>query len=351
MRSRLALQRLKKDERVCELTERIKSAPGVQSASVVSALPLNGGGFYLGRVYLREGQAEPPAENDYNGSWSVVSSDYFKTMNIGLLKGRTFTEQDNSKSTPVIIISETLARQMFPNDNPIGKRMRSWRDENLYREIVGVVRDVRFQSRNEKPWPQVYVPHLQQEGYSSMVMVVRTASDANNFVNPIREAVRSFDKDLAIARVQTMQKVSEDSSARPRFNTLLLSLFAVVAVLLCCRRNLRRYVYTVTQRTHEIGIRMALGAKTADVMKLVVGRGMLLALIGVCLGLAASFGLTRLMISLLFGVSATDPVTFVLVPLALAGVAFAACYLPARRATKFDPMMRSDTNKSRARRF
>lgn len=321
-----------------ELTERINSVPGVQSASVVSALPLNGGGFYLGRVFLREGQAEPPADKDYNASWNVISPDYFNTMSIGLLKGRIFTGQDNSKSTPVIIINETLARQMFPNDNPIGKRIRSWRDENLLREIVGVVRDVRYQSRDEKPYGLVYVPHLQQTEYNSMVMVVRTSSDSANFVNPIRDAVHSFDKDLAIANVQTMQRVLSDSSARPRFNTLLLSIFAIVALLLASVGIYGVMSYTVTERTHEIGIRMALGAKKTDVLKLVVGRAMLLALIGVGIGLAASFGLMRLLSSLLFGVSTTDPVTFVLVSFVLVAVALAACYLPARRATKVDPM-------------
>jgi putative ABC transport system permease protein len=316
----------------------IKAAPGVQTAAAVSALPLNGGGFYLGRVFLREGSAEPPAAPDYGASWNVVTPDYFNALDIGLVKGRLFTENDNAQSPSVIIISETFAQRMFPNEDPLGKRIRSWRDENKLREIVGVVRDVHYRRLDAGPSSLVYIPH-RQDAWGSLTMVVRTAGEPAAMTNAVRQAFRTFDRESPISNVQTLQRVWVDSTARQRFGTWLLGLFAALALCLAGIGIYSVMNYAVAQRTHEIGVRMALGAQRRDVMKFVVTQGMKPALLGIVIGMAASFGLTRLMRSLLFGVSATDPLTFAVIALLLALVAILACWLPARRATKVDPMV------------
>ncbi len=319
-------------------TQAIKAVPGVQTAAAVSALPLDGGGFYLGRVFLLEGAAEPPAGPDTRGSWNVVTPDYFNAMDIGLLKGRLFTDHDDAQTTPVIIVSETFARRMFPNEDPLGKRIRSWRDENKLREIVGVVRDVKYGGLDDDPSSLVYIPH-RQDSWGSLTMIVRTAGDPAAMTSSVRQAFRAVDKEAPISNVQTMQKVWTDSTARQRFGAWLLAAFASLALCLAGVGIYGVMSHAVAQRTQEIGVRMALGARGADVLKLILRRGMALTLPGIALGLLAALALTRLMKSLLFGVSATDPLTFVVVAALLTAVALVACWIPARRATKVDPMI------------
>ena len=316
----------------------LKAVPGVQTAAAVSALPLDGGGFYLGRVFLREGAAEPPAAPDYPGAWNVVTPDYFNAMDIGLLKGRLFTDHDNAQATPVIIVSETFARRMFPNEDPLGKRIRSWRDENRLREIVGVVRDVKYGGLDDDPSSLVYIPH-RQDSWGSLTMIVRTTGDPAAATSAVRQAFRAVDKESPISNVQTLQKVLADSTARQRFGVWLLGLFAALALSLAGVGIYGVMSYSVAQRAQEIGVRMALGAGTGDVLKLVLWRGLTLTLPGIAIGLLAAFALTRLMKSLLFGVSATDPLTFAVIALLLAIVALVACWIPARRATKVDPLV------------
>jgi putative ABC transport system permease protein len=321
-----------------EVLNRIRAVPGVESAAASSNLPLGGGGFYLGRVFLLEGQPEPPAAPDQPAQWNVVSPDYFKALGLGLLRGRYFTEQDRANTTPVIIINETMAQRMFPAGDALGRRIRSWRDENLLREIVGVVRDVRHFGLDDELRGIVYVPHT-QDSWRSMALVVRTAGESAGSLGAIRQAIWSVDKDLAIAKVKTMSRTLAESVARPRFSMLLLGVFAAVALLLASVGIYGVMAYAVEQRTREIGVRMALGARGSDVLRMIVGHGMALALVGIAAGLAGAFALTRVMATLLYGVTATDPLTFALVPLLLAAVALLACYLPARRATKVDPMV------------
>jgi len=316
----------------------LKAVPGVQTAAAVSALPLGGGGFYLGRVFLLEGAAEPPAAPDYPGGWNVVTPDYFNAMDIGLMKGRLFTDRDDAQTTPVIIVSETFARRMFPNEDPLGKRIRSWRDENKLREIVGVVRDVKYGGLDDDPSSLVYIPH-RQDSWGSLTMVVRTTGDPAAATNAVRQAFRAADKETPISNVQTLQKVLADSTARQRFGAWLLGLFAALALGLAGVGIYGVMSYSVAQRTQEIGVRMALGAGTADVLRLVLWRGLALTLPGVAIGLTAALALTRLMQSLLFGVSAADPLTFVVIASLLTVVALLACWIPARRATKVDPMV------------
>jgi putative ABC transport system permease protein len=312
--------------------------PGVQTAAAVSALPLDGGGFYLGRVFLREGAAEPPAGPETAGSWNVVTPDYFNAMDIGLVKGRLFTDRDDAQNPPVIIISEVFAQRMFPNEDPLGKRIRSWRDENRLREIVGVVRDVHYRGLEDGPSSLVYIPH-RQDAWGSLTMVVRTAGDPAAITNAVQQAFRTVDKETPISNLQTLQKVWADSTVRQRFGAWMLGLFAGLALCLAGIGIYGVMSYSVTQRTHEIGIRIALGARRGDVLKLVLRRGAILTLLGLTLGLSAAFGLTRLMSGLLYGVSAADPATFALIALLLMVVALLACWIPARRATRVDPII------------
>jgi len=321
-----------------QLVERVKATPGIESAAVSSALPLGGGGFYLGRVFLAEGRPEPPVGADAEGQWNVISPGYFKTTGTRLIKGRDFDSSDTAESNPVIIINESLAHKIFPNEDPLGKRIRSWRDENKLREIVGVVADVRYFGREDAPRGLVYVPHTQNT-WRAMILTVRTQSNPSALVGAIRNQIKAVDKELAIANLNTMTSILASSVAPRRLSMLLLTVFAGVAALLAAIGIYGVLSYVVSQRVSEIGVRLALGAQTADVLKLMIGHGMRLALTGVVLGLAFSFALTRLMKSLLYEVGATDPLTFAAVALLLASVALLACWVPARRATKVDPLV------------
>jgi putative ABC transport system permease protein len=317
---------------------RIESLPGVQSVGANSALPVGGGGFYLGRAFLVEGAPAPPDGTEYEGQWNVISPGYFKTLGIRLMKGRDFTDRETADSTPVIIINETMARAMFGDDEPIGKRIKSWRDENVLREIVGVVQDVRYFGRDDSLQSIVYVPH-RQDSWSTMAITLHSAGDPKGLADAVRQEIAAVDKDIAVGNVKTMERVLDESVAGRRLNMLLFTIFAAVALILASVGIYGVLSYSIAQRTHEIGIRMALGAKTSDVLKLVVGDGLKLVMIGVGIGLAGALALTQVMKSLLFEVSATDPVTFAVIPFVLSGVALLSSYVPARRAMKVDPMI------------
>ena len=321
-----------------QMTEGLRRIPGVVSSAAVSALPAGGGGNYLGRVFLTEGQPEPPAGKDTFAQWNVVQPGYFQTMGIRLIEGRDFTDRDVAGSTPVIMITQGMAQQMFPNQSPLGRRIRSWRDENLYREIVGVVGEVRYFSLSDPAPKLVYVPH-RQNAWDTMILTARTQGDPRGLLQSLRGEIRSKDKKLAVAEVKTMDEVLETALARPRFSMFLLTVFAGVALVLAAVGIYGVMSYAVTQRRHEIGIRMALGAQAADVLRSVMGQGMVITALGVLGGLAGAAVLTRVMAGLLFGVTARDPVTFLAVSVFLAVVAMLACYLPARRAMKTDPVV------------
>jgi predicted permease len=320
------------------LIDSVQTAPGVESVAASSALPLGGGGFYLGRVFLIEGQPEPPASADYPAQWNVISPGYFTTAGIRLITGRDFNERDGTDTNKVIIINATLARQMFGNENPLGKRIRSWRDENQLREIVGVVEDVRYYGRDDELRGLVYVPHA-QNAWRSMALTVRTHDDPASAISAIRSQIAAVDKDLAVANLETMTTILNRSVAPRRASMLLLVAFGSIAALLAVIGIYGVLSYTVAQRAQEIGVRIALGARSSDVLRLVIGQGMKLTLTGIGIGLGAAFALTRLMASLLFSTSATDPLTFAAIAISLTLVALLACYIPARRATKVDPMI------------
>jgi putative ABC transport system permease protein len=320
-----------------DLVRRVGQLPGVTSAAVVNHLPL--GGSNSSNSFLVEGIPEPPPGQEFDGRYRVCSPDYFQTMGIALLQGRFFTEQDRAGSTPVIIVNRTLARKYWPNTDPIGKRMRytGSLEENPWMQVVGVVQDVKHEM-NLPVTPDYYVPHA-QDVWSSMVLVAKTKVDPASMAAPIREQVWAIDKDQPVFDVHTMEEVRAISLALHSFSSVMLSVFAGVALLLAAIGIYGVMAFTVTQRTHEIGIRMALGARAGDVLKLMLRNGMSQALLGVLVGLAGAYGLTRVLASLLFGVKPTDFVTFSIVTLGLLAVAFLACYIPARRATRVDPLV------------
>jgi putative ABC transport system permease protein len=258
-----------------------------------------------------------------------------------LLKGRFFNEQDNADSLPVVIIDETLAERYWPNEDPIGKRMADYFDRKngqpRLREVVGVVGHTKSYGLDGRSKVQYYFPYSQRS-QQSVYLTVRTTSDPLSLVAAVRSAVSSVDSDQPLYNIKTMDEVLSNSMAPQRFSTWMLGIFAAIAMVLAATGIYGVMSYSVSQRTHEIGIRMALGASRGDVLKMVTGRGMVLTSIGVVIGLGAAFGVTQWMSSLLFGVTATDVVTFVSIPLILVIVALVACFIPARRATKIDPI-------------
>ena len=320
-----------------QVFERVRALPGVESAGAVLSLPLGGDTFNVGRSFIREGRPMTPEESA-NASYLVATPDYFRTLAIPLVAGRAFTEQDTEQSPMVVIVNETMARKYWPGESPVGKRITIWRDEKFAREVVGVVGDTRA-ALDTPPGAQMYVPFAQDAGWGSMTMVVRTTVEPSSLAGAVRGEIHALDKTLPVYNVRTMNEVAAASVAPRRAAMLLLTAFAAVALLLAVLGIYGVTAYYVTQRTHEIGIRMALGAQTRDVLRLVVGQGIRLTLVGLALGIACAFALTRVMASLLYGVKPTDPATFTGGALLLALVALVACYLPARRATKVDPMV------------
>ena len=315
--------------------ERIAGLPGVQAVGSISYLPLTGpaarDGFKIvGQPDPAPGQ-EPPCEV------RVVTPTYFQAMGIPLLKGRLLDERDG-KEPRVLVINEALAKKYFPNEDPIGKRIAVTWFEGEIDEIVGVVGDIKEGALDKEPEPAIYWPHP-REPYSGMALVIRASGDAMRHATAVQREIRALDPDQPIADVRTMEQVIARSIARPRFNTLLLAIFAGVALVLASVGLYGVMNYSATQRTHEVGIRMALGATRADIMRLVVGNGMLLTLIGIGIGVAASIGLTRVMQSFLFGVGATDAITFIAVSALLVVVALIANYIPARKATRVNPVI------------
>ncbi len=320
-----------------QLLQRIAAQPGVHSAGAGTPLPLTNN--MMMNSFAVEGRP-PAAPGERLATHSrIVSPDYLRTMGIPLIKGRIFTERETKESPRVLVVNETFARKFFPNEEALGQHIDLSISDDMKGEIVGIVGDVKHYRLDREPNPECYVSYLQVPTSFMSVVVRGETENTAGLTAIVRDAVRQVDKDQAVSEVRTMEQVLSNSVARRRFNMMLLGIFASVALILAAVGIFGVMNYSVTQRTHEIGIRIALGAQTRDVLKLVVGQGMLLIAIGVALGLAASFALTRVMSSLLYGITATDPITFIGVALVLASVALLACYIPARRATKVDPMI------------
>ncbi|MDQ3120356.1 MAG: ABC transporter permease, partial [Verrucomicrobiota bacterium] len=315
--------------------ERIAAVPGVQAVGAISYLPLTGPAARDGFKIV--GRPEPAPGQEPGVEVRVITPGYFQAMGIPLLKGRLLDERDGKESR-VLLINETMAKKYFPNQDPVGKQIVVTWSEGETDTIVGVVGDIREGALNKEAETAIYWPHP-REPYSGMALVVRTAGDAARFGTAVQKEIRALDPEQPVADLRTMKQVISKSIARPRFNTLLLTIFAAVALMLASVGLYGVMNYSATQRTHEVGIRMALGATRADIMRLVVGNGMLLTLIGIGIGIVASWGLTRVMQSFLFGVGATDAVTFIVVSALLIVVALVANYIPARKATRVNPVI------------
>ncbi len=318
------------------LIDRVKATPGVQSAGATLSLPLGGDTFNVGRSLILEGRPMTPNESS-TAMYMPVTPDYFQTLQIPLKAGRTFTDQDNLQNTKVVIVNETMARRLWPGESPIGRHFTIWRDEKFAREVVGVVGDTKG-ALDKEAESQMYVPHAQDPGWGSLSLVVRTTGEPTAFAGAVRQAIRSVEKQVLIYNLKTLNDVVSTSAAPRRIPMLLMSAFAGVAMLLAMLGIYGVTSYYVTRRTHEIGVRMALGAQVGDVLKLVLKRAMLLAVIGIGIGIAGAVAVTRYMTTLLFGVKPVDAMTFVGVVLVLLAVVFVACFVPARRAAKIDPL-------------
>jgi putative ABC transport system permease protein len=322
------------------LQERVRALPGVTQASAILPLPVSGNDMFFD--FQIEGRPAPAGEKPYADA-RLVNLDYFSTMRIPLLAGRDFTAQDGLNSPPVAVINQSLAKTYFPNEGPIGKRLElalgDGKEATKF-QIVGIVRNVKHHTElGDEFSPELYMPYAQAPFLGRMSLVARTQVEPRSLAKAIQNEVAALDREIALGDVKMMDQYLGAAVAQPRFSALLFGLFALLALSLAAVGLYGVMAYTVSQRTREVGVRMALGAQTADVLRLMIAQGMKLTLLGVGVGLAGAFALTRLMKTLLFGVSATDPLTFAVVALSLSLVALAACYLPARRAAKVDPLL------------
>jgi putative ABC transport system permease protein len=319
-----------------DVLQRIEALPGVESASACSSLPFTGIGS--GTSFTIQGRPASP-ENELSTDVRVIEPDYFRTMRIPLRQGRLFTRQEDARESHVVIVSEALVQKYFPNQNSLGKQITiDMKDQNVPSEIVGVVGDVRHHGLDSTPRPTIYWPHPELV-YNSMMLVVRSNAAPIPLTRSIRAIVQSLDPDLPISDVRTMEQWMSDNVGQARFNTLLLGIFSALALLLTVIGIYGVMSAAVTERTHEIGVRMALGATPRDIWRHTLAAGAIITLVGLSTGLAASLILTRLLSSLLYDVKPRDPVTFAVVTAVLASVALLACYVPARRAMRVDPMV------------
>jgi putative ABC transport system permease protein len=327
------------------IEERVAAVPGVASAALVSAAPLEGGNS---NGLVPEGRPLEIA-SAINSLMRVATPGYFETMRIELVRGRGFTAGDRKGTPLVMVINETLAREAFPGQDPTGKRIACCEPgpngEPNWKEVIGVARDTRARGLDQEPMPEFYLPMLQAPAAAwtwtdrTLTLAVRARADEPALMTPLRHAVAEVDPSLPLYNLGTMQGRVMDSLAQSRFSTLLLTAFGVIALILAAIGVYGVISYGVAQRTQEIGIRMALGARHGDVLALVVRHGAALAAVGLAVGLAAALALSGMLGSLLYQVSPTDPPTFALISLLITLVALVACLVPARRATKVDPMV------------
>jgi predicted permease len=320
-----------------QAVERIQGLPGVESAGAINFLPLASLGSRTGLEI--EGRPPSTPGNRLSTDVTVTDANFFRTMQIQLKRGRFYSAQEVQERRNVVVVNEAFVQKYFPNEEPLGQRVRiAMMDTPAPNEIIGVVGNVKNQKLELEAYPMAYWP-MAELTYNAMSFVIRAKSDPTELAPTVRNIIHSLDPQQPVAEVRTLESVLGTSIARERFNTLLLAVFAVVALLLSAIGIYGVMAYAVTQRTHELGIRAALGATATDILRLVLRQGMALAALGVGVGLVAAFGLTRLLATLLFNVSTTDVVTFVGIALLLTLVALVACFIPARRATKVDPLV------------
>jgi putative ABC transport system permease protein len=320
-----------------QVLEKVVALPGVQDAGMINTLPLDKGPTSALRV---EGRPITTPDKWPTANYRVVTPNYFRAMGIPIVQGRGYIDRDNDTAPLVIMVNQELADSVFPGENPVGKRITFGSFDNgqpRWFEIVGVVANVRSLELREEAEAELYFSAYQDMS-PRMSLVIRSTVEPESLGASVRNIVNEVDKTVPVSKVETMEHVVSQSISQPRFNLFLLGLFSTVALLLSAAGIYGVTAYTVTQRTHELGIRLALGAQVTDVLKMILGQGMAVIGIGLVLGLVAAFGLMRLLGSLLFGVGENDPLTFVAITLVLFVVALLACYIPARRATKVDPL-------------
>jgi len=322
-----------------QVLARVRAIPGVQQAGVISTLPLSKGPTTGFRV---EGRPILPFDKWVPTNFRSVSPDYFQAMNIPVMQGRAFAEQDNDTAPPRVMINQALAQREFPGESAVGKRITlkntNVNNEPVWFEIIGVTANVRSMDLREEAPPEFYFT-TRQSPFDTMTVVIRSTVEPASLAPSLRQAVTDVNRSVPVSDIKTMEHIINESVTQPRFNLFLLGLFSGVALLLSAAGIYGVTAYTVTQRTQELGIRLALGAQVRDILKMILGQGMIVIGIGLVIGLAAAFALTRLMRSLLFGIGENDPATFGAITLVLLLVALAACYIPARRAAKVDPLI------------
>jgi putative ABC transport system permease protein len=318
-----------------QVIRQLEAVPGVQSVGASIGLPFTDASIFFS--FNLDGQSSP-SDGKLIASYRAISPNYFRTMGIQLIAGRDFSEQDQVQAPGVVIVNRSFARRYFQGEDPLGKQIDIGDGYNKPREIVGVVADAKSKTLTTSAAPEMYVIYLQRP-WPWLRYAVRSSIAPDALTSAVRKVVWSVDKDIAVTEVKTMNRLIAQSITEPRFYFVLLSLFAVIALLLAALGIYGVMAYGVKERTQEIGIRMAIGAQRTAVLLLVVKQGMKLAFCGVVLGWFAALAATRVLTKLLFGVSTADPATFAGMSLLLAVVALLACYLPARRATKIDPII------------
>jgi putative ABC transport system permease protein len=319
-----------------QAVDRARNVPGVESSAAISFLPMAGPG--AGTAFMIEGRPAPAAGEAEIAEIRSITKDYFRTMGIALLRGRFFGDPDGPDDPKKIIINETMADRFWPGEDPVGKFVVMFWGEQVRGEIVGVVGDVRHSGLDTSPRPTLHW-FIPQFPYSFMTLVARTSVDPLSLSAALRSEIAGIDPDQPVARIQPMNQVLSDSVKRPRFTMLLLGAFSAIALLLAAVGIYGVVSYFVGERTHEIGVRMALGARRFDVLRLVVGQGMVLTIAGVAIGLVVASYLMSVMSRLLFGVTPTDPITYATISILLTAIALIACYIPAHRATRLDPLV------------
>ena len=320
--------------------ERLQALPGVEAAGMVMNLPLTGSS--MNRGFRAEGQPEPRPDENVTMDYQIVSPDYFAALEIPIKRGRGFTNADSENSERVIMINQSMAQRYWPNQDPVGKRLAIGESskENSLRTIVGIVGDVRHASLSETPVPTAFITYRQDfESWPRMGFAIKTKGDPASLTSLVRKELAALAPTQPVYAVEPMEKLTQAAVAQRRFIMLLLGSLAAIAVMLAMVGTYGVISFSVGERTQEIGIRLALGARAADVMTMVLSQGMRVVFVGIVIGVGAAFALTRLLSSLLFEVSPTDTSTFLIVAAVLSGVALLACYIPARRATKVDPLI------------
>jgi predicted permease len=319
-----------------QLVERVKSLPGVEAASMAGPLPLDA--YSNGAILTVEGYV-PRYENErISVSYSTVGHDYFEAMNTPIVEGRGFSEHDDQSAPGVVVVNETMARRFWPNDSPIGKRLRLGGEKRPFLEVVGVARDGKYFLLGEPPTEYMFVTHSQNYD-GKMTLIARTSGQPETLAEAIRQEVANLDSELPVYGAKTMPVFLDRILAGPKSLTGLATTFGSIALLMAAVGLYGVMSYSVAQRTREVGIRMAMGADAGDVLKLVLKEGLILACAGIGIGLVMAALVSRLLESFLYGVSSTDAATFVTIPFVLAMMALLASYIPARRATKVDPMV------------